>query len=68
MELSLKKYRTGELPKVGDLVFNPAHQCYGVCVSLYGQKGWARILWTRRPFPIVRPIFNIKLIKRGSYE
>jgi hypothetical protein len=61
-----KRYKTGELPKIGDFLYNPVHRVHGICVSLYGKKGWARILWAGRPRAIVRPIYNIKLIKRCS--
>ena len=60
-------YKFGEIPKLGDLVFNPAKDGYGVCISLYpDERGWAKIKWAYKLRPIVRPIYNLILIKRGS--
>ena len=68
MDTLHKTYMDGEYPQIGDLVFNPNHNAYGVCVSLFGDMGWAKIKWTYKPHPIVRPIYNVVLIKRSSNE
>jgi hypothetical protein len=58
----------GEYPRIGDLVFNPHKNSYGVCVALFGEKGWAKIKWAYKDRPIVRPIYNVVLIKRSNNE
>jgi len=63
-----KTYMDGEYPQPGDLVFNPHKNSYGVCVSLFGEKGWAKIKWAYQDRPIVRPIYNVVLIKRSNNE
>ena len=68
MDTLHKTYKGGQYPKVGDLVFNPNHNAYGVCVSLFGDMGWAKIKWTYKSHPIVRPIYNVVLIKRSKDE
>ena len=68
MDTLHKTYQGGQYPQIGDLVFNPNHTAYGVCVSLFGDMGWAKIKWTYKSHPIVRPIYNVVLIKRSKDE
>ena len=66
MDILHKTYMGGEYPRSGDLVYNPAHNGFGVCVGVFGSQGWARIKWSYKDRPIVRPIYNVKLIKRST--
>ena len=68
MDTLHKTYMDGEYPQIGDLVFNPHKNSYGVCVALFGEKGWAKIKWAYKDRPIVRPIYNVVLIKRSMNE
>lgn len=63
-----KTYLDGEYPKIGDLVFNPHKNSYGVCISLFGEMGVAKIKWIYMSHPIIRPIYNVVLIKRSINE
>ena len=66
MDIPHKTYKGGETPRAGDLVYNPAQNGYGVCVDVFGSQGWAKIKWSYKTRAIVRPIYNVKLIKRST--
>ena len=68
MDIAHKTYWGGKKPQIGDLVYDPRYKTYGVCVSLFGERCWAKIKWIDSDCPIVRPIYNYILIKRSCNE